>query len=287
MKIAIIIMNRDRADLADAVFEQVSAMAPEVQKSIVLIEAGSKRPGGCAKNMTHWFEDEPYRGRYHAFDRGLQIAREEHGDHDFYWFVCNDVTFPEGEDTLTELLDCMAENPRMALIGPSESNQEWYPGAASQEALRWHKAATVHGLAQLIRGEVIHDIGYMNPAFHYSQGAGAEYAYKLYRAGWFLAYSDRCSLTHDTSGSTYGKVTKISRHEYQRRANLFASRYFVKNYGKDWDKSFAESLPEDLDGSAFAWHRKVWEKKLDREFFLPLPLRKAGSKMKSLFKFLR
>jgi len=224
-------MNRDRPELTDAVYKQVLPMGPTLDKKVVVVEAGSKQPGGCSKHHTHWFRDHPYRGRYHAFSRGLDFLHRDHGeDFDYYWFLCNDITFPGGRDALAELIDCMEEDPQMGLIGPSESNQDWYPGAASQADTRWHKAATVHGLAHLIRGSVIRDIGYLNHRFQYYQGAGTEYAYLLNRAGWFLAYADRCSIEH-AGGSTYGKVVPVSRHEYQRRANRFATRYLAKNHG--------------------------------------------------------
>ena len=150
----------------------------------------------------------------------------------------------------------------MGLIGPGEPDAEDYRGCHPQPGRRWHKASTVHGLAQLIRGEVIRTIGYMNPRFRYSQGAGTEYAYLLYSQGWFLAYSDIATLEHDTSGSTYGKVVSISRHEYHRRARKFASRYLRENYGEDWDEKFTAVLPDDVEENTFPWQREVWETKL-------------------------
>ena len=265
MKIGIVVMNRDRPDLTNQVVEQIQAMGRGIETTLVVVEAGSDPDSGESKYATHRFEDSPYRGRYHAFNKGLEFLHQDFPiNFDYYWFVCNDVIFKEGQDALAELVQCMEGDSRMGLIGPSESNQEWYPGAASQGNSLWHKTATVHGLAQLFRGEVIRTIGYMNPCFHYSQGAGTELAYKLYSNGWFLAVSDGVSLTH-AEGSTYGSVVPISRHEYQRRANLFATRYLRKHYGSDWDKLFSSVLPEGVDGSAYTWQKEVWERRLNKE----------------------
>ena len=141
-------MNRDRPELADAVFRQISDMGQSLEKAIVVVEAGSQRPDGCSRHQTHWFRDSPYRGRYHAFHRGLGLLHAEHGTgFDHYWFLCNDIVFPGGQDVLQILVDAMESDPHMGLIGPSESNQDWYPGASAEPGRSWHKSATVHGLA--------------------------------------------------------------------------------------------------------------------------------------------
>jgi GT2 family glycosyltransferase len=233
--------------------------------------------------MTHWFHDPSYHGRYYGFHRGLQIALQD-GPADYYWFVVNDVSFPEGQDVLTELVGAMQEDPKMGLIGPGEPEADDYEGCHPKPGRRWHKVATVHGLAHLIRGEVIETIGYMNPAFRYSQGAGAEYAYKIYKAGWFLAYSDVATLIHEGS-STYGVVTKISRHEYHRRARKFATRYLERYYGKNWDEKFSDVLPTDVDTNMFAKQKEIWNRKLHRNWKDVCPwFWSVGSRVKGIFK---
>ncbi|MCR9200685.1 MAG: family 2 glycosyl transferase [Planctomycetaceae bacterium] len=283
--VAIIVMNRDRPEITDRVVEQISLLGcrSDIQKTLIVIEAGSKRQSGCSQYMTHWFSDPKYRGRYFAFNEGLKRAAEL-GEFDYYWFVVNDIEFSEEQDCLTELIECMEEEPQIGLIGPCELEADDYRGAAPQpEKRRWHKAATVHGLAHLIRGEVIQNIGYMNPAFHYSQGAGSEYSYKLYSNGWWMAYADRVTVTHDKSGSTYGKVVPISRHEYQRRANKFASQYLRKKYGADWDIRFANALPDDIECVTFQWQKEVWSKSLRKNWREVCPaIWRLGSRLKRL-----
>lgn len=260
-RIAIIIINRDRPELADQVYEQVQKMGQNYEKKTFVIEAGSQ-PDGRSRYMTHWFRDPNYRGRYFAFNRGLKIAQKE-GPWDYIWFVVNDITFPPGEDTLTELVGAMEEDARMAQIAPGEPGVDDYRGCEPQAGRRWHKASTLHGLAILMRNQAIEEVGYCNPKFHYSQGAGTELAYLLYKNNWFMAYSDVVTLSH-AGGSTYGQVTKISRHEYQRRARNFASKYLRKHYGENWDELFASVLPEDVEINNYPWQKEVWNKKLNR-----------------------
>mgnify|MGYP001075424237 CR=1 FL=1 len=268
IQVAIILMNRDRPELADAVYERVQTFAPDIRKTCYVIEAGSNKQTGCSKYMTHWFRDPDYRGRYYAFNQGLKhvMADEEKGGfrYDYVWFLVNDIIFPEGQDTLTELVAVMEENPTLAQFAPGEPGVDDYHGCEPKPGRRWHKASTIHGLAILMSRKAIEEVGYCNPVFHYSQGAGTELAYLLYKSGWCIGYSDVVTLEH-AGGSTYGKVTKISRHEYQRRARKFASTYLAEHYGENWDELFATVLPPDVETNNYPWQKDVWNKELPQE----------------------
>lgn len=259
--VAIIVMNRDRPDLTDAVVEQVREMGEGLDTELFVVEAGS-RPDGRSKYMTHSFRDRNYRGRYFAFNKGLEFAHKTQPEWDYYWFVCNDIVFPDGQDTLRLLWEAMQSDPRMAGIGPGEPEADDYEGCHPKPGRDWHKASTIHGLAMLMRGVAYREAGYCSPRFRYAQGASVEFAYNVYRKGWFLAYSDRATVYHAPGGSTYGKVVKISRHEYQRRARNFAARYMRRTYGENWDELFSSVLPQDVEINTFPWHRRVWDKKL-------------------------
>lgn len=263
--VAIIVINRDRPDITDRVVEQVRSMGEGLDCELFVVEAGS-RPEFRSQYATHYFRDRNYKGRYYAFNQGLRFAHQKHAAYDYYWFVVNDIKFAENQDTLRLLYEAMQDDPRMACIGPGEPEAEDYRGCHPQKGRDWHKVSTVHGLAMLMRGEAYREIGYCNPNFHYSQGAGSELSYKLYKNGWFMAYSDIAVLFHDQSGSTYGVVTKISRHEYHRRARKFASTYLCKHYGEDWDKLFSSVLPDDVVENTFQWQKQVWEKQLQRNW---------------------
>lgn len=283
VRVAVIIMNRDRPELADAVYEQVRGMAGNIaEKTMLVIEAGSDRKQGCSKYMTHWFRDPKYRGRYYAFNRGLKevykIEKAEGKHFDYVWFVVNDIYFPEGEDTLRELIEVMEETPELAQLAPGEPGVDDYHGCEPKPGRRWHKNSTLHGLAILMSRKAIAEVGYCNPDFHYSQGAGSELAYLLHKAGWVIGYSDVVTLQHH-GGSTYGTVTKISRHEYHRRARKFASRYLARHYGENWEELFASVMPPDVEANNYPWQKAVWNKQLPREKRFPW-FRKFGSQVK-------
>ncbi|MEO0852121.1 MAG: family 2 glycosyl transferase [Cyanobacteria bacterium J06648_11] len=266
LRVAILIINRDQPEMTDSVVEQVREMGPELDTELFVVECGSRRQGR-SKYATHWFRDPSYRGRYYGFNRALDLAKKhakKHGAFDYYWFVVNDIIFPAGQDVLMELLEVMEANPQMAAIGPGEPDSDDYEGCHPKPGRRWHKASTVHGLAWLMSAKAIAEVGYCSRKFRYSQGASTELAYKLYKAGWFLAYSDVATLQHRGT-STYGKVVKISRHEYLRRSRDFATKYFVKTYGENWDELFSSVLTDDVDINMFPIQRKIWEKKFKKE----------------------
>ncbi|MCB5200647.1 hypothetical protein LGQ03_15520 [Loktanella sp. TSTF-M6] len=278
--VAIIVINRDRPDLTDAVVAQVRDMGAGLDVGLYVVEAGSS-PQGRSRHATHSFHDPTYRGRYFAFNQGLAFAHADRPAWDYYWFVCNDIVFAPGQDTLRLLWEAMQTDPAMAAIGPGEPEADDYQGCFPKPGRQWHKASTIHGLAMLLRGDAYREVGYCSPRFHYSQGAGTEFAYNVYRAGWFLAYSDVATLYHAPGGSTYGQVVPLSRHEYQRRARNFAAKELRRLYGPDWDEVFTAVLPPDVEDNTFPWQKQVWETRLRRNYKADFPrFFRAGSRVK-------
>ena len=275
-RVATIIINRDQPQMTNAVVEQVLKMGAGLHNTIYVVEAGSSQ-AGQSQFATHWFRDPSYRGRYYAFNRGLDLVLAENC-FDYVWFVVNDISFPEDQDVLRKLWEISEREPRMAIIGPGEPESDDYQGCKPQEGREWHKASNVHGLAWLMKIQAIKEVGYAARHFHYSWGASTELSYKLYRAGWFMAYADTAFLYH-RGGSTYGKVVKVSRHEYLRRARNYARKYFEKTYGNNWDEEFSKALPDDVEINMYPIQRKVWEKTLRAEPRFPW-IRRWGSRVK-------
>ena len=94
--VAIIIMNRDRPKITNNVVEQVQKMGKNFDTTMIVVEAGS-HPDKRSKYMTHYFRDRNYKGRYYAFNQGLKFAHQTRSEYDYYWFVVNDIIFPEGD----------------------------------------------------------------------------------------------------------------------------------------------------------------------------------------------
>lgn len=239
-RMKILIVNRNTPDLAENQSRQIIEMASRIPKLQYLI-------------IQHNCTEEPFRGKLYGHHILLQQEREE--DIDYYWFNQPDLSFAIDMNCLKTLLEVMEENPQIAVLSPTEASEKYI--SMHKAGVRWHPVATCDYLSLLIRGSVIDEIGFLNPAFEYSYGAIHEYSYKVYGKGWLIAYCDAARM-HHFGGTTYGGKGVVSRKIYQTRAWDFAGKYFVKNYGEDWDRVFAAQLPRGVVNN-YKLHRRNWE----------------------------
>ena len=241
------IVNRNTPDLAENQRRQILNMndgVPSLRNDVLIYNC----------------EETPFLGKLNGHYRALR----ENGDDscDYYWFNHPDLSFEQDPSCLSKLLDIMEKNPEIAVISPTEDASTYVN--MYREGAEWHPIATCDYLSLLIRGSVVREIGFLNPEFIYSWGAIHEYSSKVYRHGWCIAYCDIAKMLH-YGGTTYGKNDTISRNEYIQNAKKFASKYFIRNYGEDWDTEFGRLLPKGVINS-YTVHRKLWERKPRSKF---------------------
>jgi len=234
------IVNKNTTDLAENQKHQIKLMNERV-------------PSLDNKVIIYNCEEDPFQGKLNGHNRALQ----EHIDKncDYYWFNHPDLSFAIDMNCLLKLLTVMEANPWIAVISPTEDDNAYLN--MHKKGYRWHPVATCDYLSLLIRKSVIEKIYFLNSDFKYSWGAIHEYSYKVYKNGWCIAYCDIAKM-HHFGGTTYGKKDTVSREEYIKNAKNFASKYFVENYGEDWDKKFTKLLPVGVD-NVYNRHRKLWE----------------------------
>lgn len=259
--VAAIIVNRNRPDLTDALAEQVKAMGQSLDVDLYVVEMGSdpdKRSQFCSLH----YEDHDFRGKCYGHNVGLRLARSQ-SRYRFFWILMNDLVFEEGRDALGDLVRMMEAYPRLGVLSPTETKPA-HPLGRPRENSDIHLVSSSDYLSLLIRGDCIDRIGFLNPVFKYCWGAGQEYGYKLYRAGWHWAYCDQVIMTH-LGGTTYGATKNTpSRDEYRMRAMEFAARYFVETYGPDWTECFLDAMPVEVRNiSALPSGRLRWEQTLN------------------------
>lgn len=258
--VAVIIVNRNRADLTDALVEQVRSFPSADRAQVFVVECGSEREK-CSKYATLHFDDPDFRGKCYGHNRGLEHVHEALGRFQYYWFLMNDLVFEAGSDPIATLTAVLDGEPRMGLVSPTERDSV-YPGSGPEAGRAWHKVSTCDYLAIMMKDAALREVGFLNPAFKYCWGAIHELAYKLYRADWFVAYCDAVSMKH-LGGTTYGAAAKtISREQYRRAAQRWAAQYFVETYGADWDDVFSAVLPAEIQRNTFREHRRFWEEAL-------------------------
>jgi len=260
--VAIVIVNRNRRDLTDKLCQQIRNFSNETDLTydLYVVDIGSDREGR-SPYTTIEYEDKDFRGKCYAHNVGIRQATLT-ANYRYYWAMMNDLRFDGQPDAMTRMVELMDEHHELGILSPTNLGEgKQYAGATPQMGQKFRKVALCDYLALLIRGEVVREVGFLNPDFLYCWGAIHELSYKLYLTKkWALAYCDIVHYEH-LGGTTYGKTKNVvSRDEYILSAKRFAAKYFVKNYGNKWDEQFTATLPHDVTlRNAYSRHRAYWE----------------------------
>lgn len=251
--IAAIIVNRDRSDLTDHLVKQLKSMSGNFKMDIFVVDMGSEEP---SKHTNIRYEDKDFRGKCYGHNVGLNYVNSK-GEYDFYWFLMNDVQFKSTKVAAT-LLETSEKHPEIGVLSPAEPEGN-YPDCKPRGS-NFHIVSTCDYLCLFIKKQCVINHGFLNPGFKYCWGAIHEYAHKINKDGFMVAYCDKTEMKH-LGSTTYGKVKNvISKQKYRENARKFAARYFVEHYGKNWDEIFSKALPQPVKINTFKLHRKMWEK---------------------------
>ena len=256
--VAVVIVNRDRPDIADVLVKQIDEVKGNLDVDTYVIEMGSVNP---SKHMSFWYDDKDYRGKAYGHNVGVRFVRNI-GKYRYYFIAMNDILFTTelGLERLVEISDA---NPNIGILSPTEPDSGYAGGICKPIKGRdFHCVSQCNYLGLLIRNECIENIGFLNPDFKYCWGAIHELSYKLYSNGYKVAYCDVVQMKH-LGGTTYGKVKgTISRDEYLLNAKRFAATYMRSHYGPNWDEKFSKVLTDDVVFNTYTKHKKRWEKAL-------------------------
>ncbi|MCY3003527.1 MAG: methyltransferase domain-containing protein [Planctomycetota bacterium] len=256
MKVAVLVASRNRPDLVDAMARSL-AQSMTLPYDLFVVECGTDKDK-LSEHSTLWYPDPQFRGKLFGHSLALDAARKS-GKYDYYFVLMNDVTFEPGVDPARTLIEQLEREPRMAILSPTNADGG-YPGATREARAGWRAVTTCDYLGFMMKAAALDEVGFLNPEFQYCWGAIHELSYKLYSAGWFVAYSDEISYRH-LGGSTYGQkgTNTISREEYQQRAKRFAYEYFRRNYGDNWNEVFlAATRPHAIAVDTFTQHKQLW-----------------------------
>lgn len=256
MKLAVLLVSRNRADLVNAMVDQLRAKLT-VPYDLFVVECGSQIDQ-LTPHTSAWYPDPDFSGKCYGHNVALQMAQLR-GRYDYYWVLMNDLVFEGPEDPAKTLIDTMEREGRMAILSPCDSSGA-YPASRQVPGSDWRAVTTCDYLGFMYRGAALEECGFLNPAFKYCWGAIHDLAHRLNTSGWFVAYSDRTVYRH-LGGTTYGakNTQTISREEYQRQAKRFAYDYFRTQYGEEWDRHFWEAAaPFRPAHNTFTVHRNFW-----------------------------
>ncbi|TWJ33048.1 bifunctional glycosyltransferase/class I SAM-dependent methyltransferase [Geobacter argillaceus] len=276
--VAFVIVNRDRRDLTDYLCAQILAFSNESNLTfdLYVVDIGSQ-PEGRSPYTTIEYEDTHFRGKCYAHNVGIRQAAVA-ANYRYYWVMMNDLRFDGQPLAMTRMVKLMEEHPELGLMSPTNVGVgKEYPGACPQIGQDFRKVAVCEYLSLMVRGEVLREVGFLNPDFRYCWGAIHELSYKIYSTGkWALAYCDIVQFEH-LGGTTYGKTKNVvSRQEYEDSARKFAANYFLEHYGRDWDEKFTKALPQDVtQREVYTFHRNYFESVFPPEevkYMHPIPV---------------
>ena len=256
MNVATVIVSRNRPDLVESTIEQLRRYRT-VENDIYVIECGTDTEK-LTPHTSFWYADPDFRGKCYGHDVGLKLARR-HGDYDAFFMLMNDLVFDPAIDHVGELVRLLEENPRLAIISPTDASG-LYPGSAARPGGGWRPVTSTDYLALMTRAEAIDEVGFLNPDFRYCWGAIHELSFKLYSRGWTVGYADGVTYEH-LGGTTYGAAgtATIERDEYIQRAKSFAHRYFLEHYGAGWSDLFWKAAAgHGIEINTYAEHRGFW-----------------------------
>ena len=256
MNVATVIVSRNRPDLVESTIEQLRRQ-DSIRNDIYVVECGTEADK-LTPHTSVWYADPDFRGKCYGHDIGLSFARGR-GDYDAFFMLMNDLVFDPEIDHVGELVRLLEENPRLAIVSPTDASGI-YPGSAARCGGGWRPVTTSDYLALMTRAEAIDEVGFLNPDFRYCWGAIHELSYKLYSRGWMLGYADGVTYEH-LGGTTYGAsgTATIKRDDYVERAKSFAHHYFLENYGPEWSEVFWQAAAgHGIEVNTYAEHRKLW-----------------------------
>ncbi len=258
-RVAALIASRNRPDLVrDAVANLRDTCSPDgCELDIIVVECGTDRDKLC-EHSTLVYEDAEFRGKCFGHHLALDLAARR-GGYDYYWPLHNDVRFDGTLDPAAELIATLESEPAMAICSPWNIDGH-FPQGWQADGRRFHPVCVCDYLGFMVKADAVERVGFLNPAFRYCWGAIHELAFKLYSAGWFIAYSDRLTMKH-LGGSTYGAAGThtISREDYQANAARFAYDYFRQRYGENWHDTFwAAAQGHGIGFNTFTYHRRFW-----------------------------
>ena len=267
-RIAALIASRNRPDLVAEAVENLKATCAgdgeRYELDVVVVECGTSADK-ISELASVSYADEPFGGKCVGHNVALSYAQAR-GEHDYYWVLHNDVRFDGAVDPAATLIDALQSDERMAICSPYNIDGQ-FPQGFSEEGRAWHAVCVCDYLGFMMRGAALRACGFLNPAFKYCWGAIHELSYKLYRAGWFVAYSDVLGMKH-LGGSTYGQkgTGTISRDDYQSSAMRFAYDFFRERYGENWDELFWDAAQgHGIEFNAYTYHRGYWARGFDDE----------------------
>jgi hypothetical protein len=252
MRIAIVITTQGRTVSTDHLVQSLRENT-SLPHDIHVVDY-STSPEGLSARTSLWCPDRQSKGPIWVQNMALNMVRSN-THYDYVWFLNDDAAIRTDTDPVSQLVEILECNPRMAILSPTDPTGE-HPGSSPMPHQDWHAAADTTHTGFVIRTQAIDEVGFLNSNIRYCVGAMVEYAYKLYSQGWFVAYAD-CVRAHQPLSQT--PQPGQSPQEARRLSDRFAFDYMFSNYGWDWSHHFlAATSAHSIQVDSYAHFHHLW-----------------------------
>ncbi len=253
MKLAIVITS---AGCATKVDEMVRSLKTNSTPTDIFVIDNNGDPSAISKHTSAWISPSTTTGPIHSYFAGIKLA-QLNGNYTHIWLLSAEQQFQGGVIQSDKMIEIMEQNPRMAVLAPADAMGS-HPGSAPVNRKSFRAASTVGFPGFMMRSTALDEVGFLNKLFPQTVGAIHELSYKLYGAGWFMAYTDLVVTTQNAISSNSGRST--------REARRFAFDYMMANYGWMWHDTFTKaSNSYNIELNTFKLHRKFWAREFTSE----------------------
>ena len=151
MKIAALIVSRNRPDLVESMVAQLRARV-QIPCDVYVVECGTELDK-LTPHTSAWYPDPDFRGKCYGHNVALGLAKMK-GGYDYYWVLMNDLVFAGEADPAAELVATLEQESRMAILSPTDVESA-YPGSNRASGGEWRAVTTCDYLGFMLRASAL------------------------------------------------------------------------------------------------------------------------------------
>lgn len=244
LNIAVLIVSHNNPKLTDALVEKIQEQTKLVNVDIYVIETGSDKDK-CSKYTTLWVDEGIRMTR--GWNTLKDYAQRQKDYFAFHYFV-NDAKLLDGEDMISSLALAMEANPEIGYIHPYQT--------VPQPACRLLNKINPSGIRQVSFAEIVcpmirADLDVMDRRFFYGWGLDYDHTKLIHDAGFKMYISDDVGVEHVAYTSYREKVDVINQETFINLARSNMIEGLTEKYGDNWREVIKNSIPKDVDSTAF------------------------------------
>jgi len=242
-RVAIVIVNYNMPERADALAKHIKAEFPTVLYDLILVDNGSDKVSPAKHTTIRLLKNRQTCGGWLAgLDYADFLVKEGLRPPYFaYWIMITSAEFVSGGDILTPMVNWLTKHENAVAIHPAltqDSTTAWrhlklrekYP-----ESQMPRRTWMIDNIAALYRAEWFDNIGRFNPFLTYAWGTDLETCYLARKQGRSIWVDERVLMKKVTNIGY--KLNRMGETTQDREHNAYMemARVLIARYGADWE----------------------------------------------------